>query len=354
MNGFRGSTRLRPLLPGRVRLGTDRAHVLLPLRPLAVVVTAAAVALCLGLISLGLGAYPVSPDRVLGAFTGTTTGIARTAVLEWRLPRTGAALAFGAGLAVAGALFQTITRNPLASPDIIGLSNGAFTGMLMALALFGGSWPWLVAGSLAGGLAAAGCIMVLAARGGLQGFRFIIVGIAVSAMLASLNTWIVLRLDVDVALAVSAWGAGTLHSVAPLAAPTINGVILLLALAMLLARHVAQLDLGDDAAAAIGLNVRVIRVIAIGVGVALVSVVTSAAGPIAFVALAAPQIARRLAGTSDIPLACSAAVGAVLLLSSDTVAQHVIPLTVPVGVVTIVIGGAYLVWLLAHEARKTR
>jgi iron complex transport system permease protein len=341
-------------LHGRIRIGGDRAHILISLRPLAVVLTATVVAAVLGVLALGLGAYPVPPDKVIGAFTGTAKGLDRIAVLEWRLPRMAAGLAFGAALAVAGALFQTITRNPLASPDIVGLSSGAFTGMLTALAMFGGSWPWLVGGSLAGGLAAAAVIALLAARGGLQGFRFIVVGIAISAMLAALNTWIVLRLDVDVAIAVSAWGAGTLHAVAPMAVPTVVGILALLFVSSFVVRHVAQLDLGDDAAAATGVRVRAVRGCAIALGVALVSIVTAAAGPIAFIALAAPQIARRLAGTPGIPLASSAAVGAALLLGSDLIAQHLIPLTVPVGVVTIVIGGAYLVWLLAYEARRIR
>jgi len=262
---------------------------------------------------------------------------------------------FGAALAVAGAVFQSVTRNPLASPDIIGLANGSFTGMLVALLLLGGSWPLLTAGSLIGGLLAAVAIYLLAYRTGLQGFRFIVVGIGVSAMLASVNTWMLLRVELETALFASAWGAGTLNSVTTSTLlPAGALIVLLLALLSLVTPAIRQLDLGDDAAAATGVAVNRARLVAITIAVGLVSAVTAVAGPIAFVALAAPQITRRLTRSAGIPFAATAAVGGVLLLGSDLIAQHVIPLTVPVGVVTVVLGGGYLVWLLIHESRRRR
>ena len=322
-------------------------------RVLATSGIAGLVILVLGILALALGDFPLTVGQVIGAFSGQTVGLERTVVLEWRLPRAAAAAVFGAALAVAGAIFQTITRNPLASPDIIGLANGSFTGMLVALLLLGGSWPLLTAGSLIGGIVAAIVIYLLAFRGGLQGFRFIVVGIGVSAMLASANTWMLLRADLDTALFASAWGAGTLNTVtAATAIPAGLCVIGLLVLVPFLVAPLRQLELGDDAARATGAAVGPTRVAAIAIGVCLVSVVTAVAGPIAFVALAAPQVARRLSRSPGIPFGASALVGGALLLGSDLVAQHVIPLTVPVGVVTIVIGGAYLVWLLIHEARR--
>jgi len=313
----------------------------------------AAIIVVLLLLALTLGDFPVTPAEVIGAVTGRLDGLPRIVVLEWRLPRAAAAVLFGAALAVAGAIFQTVTRNPLASPDIIGLANGSFTGMLVALLALGGSWPLLTAGSLVGGLLAAVAIYLLAYRGGLHGFRFIVVGIGISAMLASVNTWMLLRAELETALFASAWGAGTLNAVtAATAVPAGICIVVLLVLLPPIVPAVRQLDLGDDSASATGVAVGRTRLTAITLAVCLVSVVTAVAGPIAFVALAAPQITRRLTGSPGIPFALSGLVGGALLLCSDLIAQHLIPLTVPVGVVTVVLGGGYLVWLLIHESRR--
>jgi len=306
-----------------------------------------------GIAGLALGDYPLTTDEVIGVLTGRVDGLARTVVLDWRLPRVLAAIGFGAALGVSGAIFQTLTRNPLASPDIIGLANGSFTGMLVALLLLGGSWPALMAGSLLGGLAAAVAIFILALRQGLSGFRFIVVGIGVSAMLAAFNSWLLLRADLDVALFAAAWGAGTLNTAtATVVWPALACLVVLFAVLPFAARPLRQLELGDDVAAATGVRLTRQRAILIGLAVALVSAVTAVAGPIAFIALAAPQIARRLTRSPGIPLVATGLVGGVLLLASDLVAQHLIPLTVPVGVVTVVVGGLYLTQLLLRERRR--
>jgi len=345
----------RPLDVGRRRVvvGIRGLTVVIGLR--SALVGAAFFVATLGfvLLALTLGDFPLTPAEVVGVVTGQVHGLSSTVVLEWRLPRALAAVLFGAALAVAGGIFQTVTRNPLASPDIIGLANGSFTGMLVALLALGGSWPLLTAGSLIGGLLAAVLIYLLAYRGGLHGFRFIVVGIGISAMLASVNTWMLLRAELETALFASAWGAGTLNSVtAATAVPAGLCVVLLLALLPLVTPGIRQLDLGDDVASATGVAVGRARLAAITLAVCLVSVVTAVAGPIAFVALAAPQITRRLTRSPGIPLVTTGVVGGALLLGSDLIAQHVIPLTVPVGVVTVVLGGSYLVWLLIHESRR--
>ena len=337
----------------RVIVGVRGVSVVIGLRSAVVGLIGAVATVLLLFLALALGDFPLTLTEVVGVLTGQGDALPRIVVVEWRLPRASAAVLFGAALAVAGAIFQTVTRNPLASPDIIGLANGSFTGMLVALLVLGGSWPLLTAGSLIGGLLAAVLIYLLAYRGGLHGFRFIVVGIGVSAMLASVNTWMLLRVELETALFASAWGAGTLNSVtATTAVPAGLSVVLLLALVPLIAPAMRQLDLGDDVASATGVAVGRARLAAIALAVCLVSVVTAVAGPIAFVALAAPQIARRLTRSPAIPLVMTGIVGGALLLGSDLIAQHVIPLTVPVGVVTVVIGGGYLVWLLIHESRR--
>ncbi|BCL12484.1 FecCD family ABC transporter permease [Micromonospora sagamiensis] len=338
----------------RLVLGTDRAHVSVGVREAAVCATGALLVTALAVVGLWVGDFPLRFDEVLGVLGGRIGGLTRTVVLEWRLPRIAAAITFGAALGVAGAIFQTITRNSLASPDIIGLANGSFSGMLIALLMLGGGWHLLMLGSLAGGLLAALAIYLLAYRDGLSGFRLIVVGVGVSSMLAATNTWLLLRADLETALFAAAWGAGSLNTAtAEVVWPAAGVILALLVITPLWSAALAQLELGDDVAAASGVAVDRDRVALVLVAVVLVSAVTTVAGPISFVALAAPQIAHRLVRAPGLPLAATAVVGALLLLGSDLVAQHVIPLTVPVGVVTVTLGGAYLLWLLVHEIRRT-
>ncbi|RMI13423.1 iron-enterobactin ABC transporter permease [Cellulomonas triticagri] len=336
-------------------VGSDRWHAGIGVREAVVCAVAVGAVLALAVVGLAIGDFPVPVRDVLGAFTGRTEGLARTVVLEWRLPRVAAAVLFGAALAVAGGVFQAVTRNPLASPDVVGLSNGAFTGMLVALVGFGGSWTARTGGALVGGLLTALVVALLARRDGSQGFRLIVVGIGVSATLAAFNTWVLLRADLETALLASAWGAGTLTTAtAELVTPVACCVAVLLVLVGGRSAALAQLELGDDVAGTTGVDPRRDRAVLLLGAVALVSAVTAVAGPVAFVALAAPQIARRLVRSAGIPLAASAATGALVLLGSDLVAQHVVPLAVPVGVVTVVVGGAYLLWLLLRETRTPR
>jgi len=314
-------------------------------------VLAAAVAL-LALVALGLGDYPMHPGEVIAALGGNQ-GFASTVVLEWRLPRVLAAVVFGAALAVSGALFQTLTRNPLGSPDIIGFSTGAHTGAIVSITLLGSQLVAEAAGALIGGLGTALVVYLLAWRGGVQGFRLIIVGIAMTALLNSVNTYLLLRAQTEVAMAASIWGAGSISLVGwqETAFTLLPLAVLGLATAAIV-RPLRQLELGDDAARAHGVAAEPARLAILVIGVGLIATVTAIAGPIAFVALAAPQIARRLVRGAGIPLGAAALTGALLLLGADQVAQHLVPGAVPVGVVTVVLGGIYLVALLVHEARK--
>ncbi|MGO1182989.1 MAG: FecCD family ABC transporter permease [Micrococcaceae bacterium] len=307
----------------------------------------------LGIASLGLGTYPLSPTAVINVLLGGGEALDRTVVIDWRLARTLAAILLGGFLAIAGALFQTVTRNPLASPDILGLSNGAFTGMLITLVFFSASWPMLTLGAVTGGCLTAAVIGGLAYRGGVQGFRLIVIGIGVAAILASTNTWMLLEIELETAMFASAWGAGSLNGVtgAALSGAVATAVPMLVVL-MLLTSRLRQLDLGDDVARATGARPSVARVLALLIGVGLVSVSTAVIGPVAFIALAAPQVARRLAGTPYLSLMLSGLVGALLLLASDLIAQHVLPVTLPVGVVTVSVGGLYLVVTLIQEIRR--
>ncbi len=312
------------------------------------------VALAVGVVALTTGDYPVGVGQVLGALAGASDGAVGMIVVEWRLPRALLALVLGAALGASGAVFQSVTRNPLGSPDVVGFTTGAYTGALVVLMVLGGGYGGVAAGALVGGIGSAVLVYVLAYRRGVQGFRFVVVGIAVSAMLSSVNAWLVITADLETAMAATLWGAGSLNGTTwEQAAPASALVVLLLLALVPLVPRMGLLEMGDDAATALGVHGERTRLALVGLGVALIAVVTAAAGPISFVALAAPQLARRLTRGPGVQVLPAAAMGALLLSASDLVAQRLLaPTQLPVGVVTVVLGGAYLVWLLVREARR--
>ncbi|MBB3043373.1 FecCD family ABC transporter permease [Nocardioides soli] len=315
-------------------------------------VLAAAVA-CMAVLALMTGSYHLSAAQVVSALAGGESELIHAIVVEWRLPRVAAAVVFGAALGVSGAVFQSLLRNPLADPGIIGFSQGSYTGALIVILVVNGTYLQLVGGALLGGMATAVAVYMLAYRRGVQGFRLIIVGIGVSALLGSLNTWLMIKADLDQAMAAAAWGAGSLYGVS-WSQVLVGGacVLVFLLLAGMLSRPLRQMELGDDAAASQGIRVSPVRLGLIVVGVALTATVTAASGPIAFISLVAPQIGRRLARTAGITLAPAAFVGALVCLAADYLAQHVAPTPLPVGIVTVVLGGGYLGYLLFTEARR--
>ncbi|GAA2209556.1 iron chelate uptake ABC transporter family permease subunit [Nonomuraea monospora] len=309
-------------------------------------------ALGLGLLGLCLGGSWTPPGDVLAALAGHGDDV--VVVQEWRLPRVLAALVFGAALGLAGAVFQSLTRNPLGSPDIVGLDAGAYTGALFAITVLGGGPAYLATGSIVGGLFTAAAVYALSLGSGLGGLRLIVVGIAVNAMLTAVNSWIVLRAEMEVALAATGWSAGSLNGldwhevVLPFA--VIAAFTLLLAA---LAPAMRQAALGDEQALASGVRLDRLRLLMVLAGVGCTATVTAVAGPIVFIALAAPQIGRLLTRAPGVALAPAALSGAVLLLAADLAAQLLLaPVALPVGVVTTVIGGCYLAALLAR--RRTR
>ncbi|MBF6236833.1 FecCD family ABC transporter permease [Nocardia otitidiscaviarum] len=311
-------------------------------------------ALGVAVLALGTGDYAIPPDRVVRALFAGDNRFDRLVVWEWRFPRVLLALALGAALGVSGAILQSVTRNPLGSPDIVGFNTGAYTGALIVILTLGGGNFQTAAGALIGGLGAALAIQLLAFRHHVSGFRLIIVGIGVSAMLASVNTWLILRADLHAAMSAAAWGAGSLNG---LSWPQVGPALLMLAVLTIAvipaAPRLRMLELGDDLAHAFGIRVGRARMLLIVLSVALTATATAVAGPIAFVALAAPQLGRRLARTPSTALAPAAAMGALLLVACDWIAQRAFaPTTLPVGVVTVSIGGLYLAYLLVAEARR--
>ncbi|TDE19597.1 iron chelate uptake ABC transporter family permease subunit [Actinomadura sp. 6K520] len=309
-------------------------------------------ALVLAFVALCRGDTWDPPGEILAALAGRGDSV--LVVQEWRMPRVAAALVFGAALGAAGSIFQNVTRNALGSPDVIGLDAGAYTGVLVAITVFGGTAGGLAAGSLTGGLAAAAVVYVLSLKSGLSGLRLVVIGIAVNAMLTAVNSWIILRAELDVAIAATGWNAGSLNG---LDWNEVRLPFLIIAVLALLSatqsRSMGQAALGDDVAATSGVALNRYRLMVILAGVGLTATVTSVSGPIVFVALAAPQIGRRVAGAAGTPALPAALTGALLLLAADLAAQTVLaPVQLPVGVVTTVLGGGYLTWLLIMEMRR--
>ncbi|MBW4716770.1 FecCD family ABC transporter permease [Saccharothrix obliqua] len=323
-------------------------------RPLVVVAALVLAIAVLALLGLCYGPTWASPAKVFDALTGARGG-SNVVIRDWRLPRVLAAVVFGVALGVAGAIFQGTTRNPMGSPDVIGLDAGAYTGALIAITVLSGTSAQLAFSSVLGGVLTAAVVYVLSLGGGVSGLRLVVIGIAVNATLTALNSWIVLRAELEVAMAAVGWNAGSLNGVDwdDLAIPfAIIAVLLVLLSVRSLDARQAALD--PALAVTTGVRLEPLRVQLVLIGVGCTATVTAVAGPIAFIALAAPQIGRRLAGAPGIPLLPAALTGAVLLLGADLVAQLLLaPVALPVGVVSTAIGGCYLMWLLAKEVRRS-
>ncbi|MFW0796216.1 iron chelate uptake ABC transporter family permease subunit [Gordonia sp. CPCC 205515] len=338
-----------------VRAPSGRPSVRVGVRSVVVVAVLLVLTAAIAVIALGTGDYHVPPMRVLDTLVGGGNRFERLVVTQWRMPRVCAAVVLGAALGISGAIFQSLTRNPLGSPDIIGFNTGAYTGALVVILVVGADHRYSTAiGALAGGVVTALAVYLVAFKRGVQGFRLIVVGIGISAMLASANTWLIMKADLDDAMSAATWGAGTLNGLSWAdVAPALIITVLLVPLVGVAAYLGPMMELGDDTARALGVRVEPVRLYVIVLGVALTAIATAVAGPIAFVALAAPQLARRLTHGVGVALAPAGAMGALLLVGCDYLAQHAFaPTQLPVGVVTASVGGVYLVWLLAQEARR--
>lgn len=285
--------------------------------------------------------------------TGEADKYQSIVVWQWRASRLFSALVIGAALGISGAVFQSLVRNPLGSPDITGFNVGAFTGVLVSIALFGNFYWYSVIGALIGGLGAAILVYIFAYKDGHSGFRLIIVGIAISATLTAFNQWLSLTVSLETAMTAALWSAGSLNGMTwGRIFPASLLILLLVGLALLLNKRMKLLEMGDDIAAALGLSVNKTRLLLMLIGVSLTAVPTAITGPISFISLAAPQIARRLHSQQHITLVGSALVGAFLLMTADFIGQHSWQnTTLPVGLVTISLGGLYLVYLIIREGK---
>ncbi|MEU8238383.1 iron chelate uptake ABC transporter family permease subunit [Actinoplanes missouriensis] len=328
--------------------------------PRAAVVSLSAllVALAATIASLTMGDYPMPLRDVVTVLAGGDGSTRRSAyvILELRLPRALGAIAVGAAFGLSGAIVQRVVRNPLASPDIIGINAGAGAAAVFLVVVVAAGPVAVASGALTGALATAVAIYLLSRRRGVTGYRLVLVGIGITAMLTSVTAYLLTTANVYTAEQAAIWLSGSLagrswgHVL-----PVLLAVAALLPVALRLAASLRALELGDDLALALGTRAEPARVGLLATAVALAAVATAAAGPIAFVALAAPQLARRLVRERGLALVTSAAVGAALLACADLAARRVLaPAELPVGVLTTVLGAPLLIWLLARANRIGR
>ncbi|ELB2821752.1 iron-enterobactin ABC transporter permease [Vibrio alginolyticus] len=305
--------------------------------------------------ALSQGELRTSPTDLVEVAFGTAEQFTSIVILEWRLPRLFASLVFGAALGVSGALFQSLIRNPLGSPDIIGFNTGAYTGALVVIIVFGGSYFEVAFGAITGGLIAATAVYLLAYKQGIQGFRLIIIGIGIRAMLSAFNSWLMLTSKLETAMTAAIWGAGTLNGLGwNKILPSFVFIAVAFVISATLVRKLNLLEMGDDNAAMLGVSGERTRRLAMLSGVILTAAVTAATGPISFIALVAPQLARKLTKDGSVGLMASALMGAMLLTLSDFTAVNLFaPHQLPVGVITISIGGIYLLYLLIRQSERS-
>ena len=312
------------------------------------------VSLGVALFSLRSGAVTLDFAQVFNALTGSAPRNITMVVTEWRLPRVMMALQVGAALGISGAIFQSLMRNPLGSPDVMGFNTGAWSGVLVAMVLFGQHLTAITLAAMAGGILTSLIVWGLAWRDGIETFRLIIIGIGMRAMLMAFNTWLLLQASLETSLSAGLWFAGSLNGLTwAKTLPAAPLILLMFVCALLLVKRMRLLEMGDDSACALGVSVERSRLMLMLVAVVLTAAATAIAGPISFIALVAPHIARRLSGTARWGLTQSALCGSLLLLAADLCAQQLfMPYQLPVGVVTVSLGGIYLIVLLVQESRK--
>lgn len=332
--------------------------VSLVVRPRAVAVTtvlllAAAAVSCW---ALTLGDFPLPLADVVPALLGTGDEGAQLVVRDLRLPRVLVGLMVGAAFGLAGAITSTVLHNPLATPDVMGVTAGA-SAAAVGVILAGWALPLSLA-ALLGGLVVAALVMALSWRDGFSGPRLVLVGIGLGAASSALTSFLLVRAEITDAQRAVLWLTGSLNGrgwehVGPLG----TSLLVLVPAALLLGRALESLRLGDALAASLGTRVALARVALVVVAVGLAAAATASAGPIVFVALVAPQVALRLARTAGPPPFTSAAVGALLVVGADLLGRTGIQAVggpaaeIPVGAVTALVGAPVLLYLLRRSAR---
>ncbi|MFD6165129.1 FecCD family ABC transporter permease [Oerskovia sp. NPDC060287] len=319
----------------------------------SLVLVAAVVATAVATLTMGRLGIPLA--ELPGALLENPGGKTGFVLDRLRGPRLVVAIGSGAALGISGTLFQTVTRNPLGSPDVIGLGAGAGAGVVLTSLLWPGVVPVPV-GAMGGAGLAMALVYLSTGRGFASPSRLVIAGIGIAAMAGAVTQYVVSTVLRDHGMQLTAYLTGSIAAVSWEHARTIGLVLaVVVPLGLVLAPRLRLVEMGDELADSLGARTRATRVGAVVVSVVAAAGAVCVAGPIAFVALTAPQIARRLTGSSSAGTVSSALTGALVMVVADLVVQQA-PWAdgLPVGVLTGAIGGAYLGYLLIHERKKGR
>jgi iron complex transport system permease protein len=337
--------------PQRVTVRSGPVALRVDPRVLILTLMGFALIFVLALWAVSLGSYRMPFGEALAAVRGIGTEDQIFVVRTLRLPRIVCAALIGSGLAVAGALFQGVVRNPLVSPDIIGIDTGA-----SLLAVF-----WIVTGQSAallpvaafiGAVTTAAAIYTLTWKSGVDTDRLILVGIGVGAALSAGITFLTVKFPVEIVRPAEFWLMGSLTGRRDVVVLAVT-VAVLVPGAAVLARLLRTMQLGDDVTRGLGVPLEQLRLSLIVVGCGLAAVAVSVAGPIAFVALMVPHVARMLTGpVSGGVMLFTATLGAVFLLGADMIAQHALPVSLPVGAITAAVGAPYFLFLLYRNQSR--
>lgn len=315
---------------------------------------AAALALLTG-TALSTGEMHIPFLTAVRALFGTGDSGTILVVQQFRAPRVFAALFAGAALAVAGSMTQRLLRNPLASPDVIGVTGGASCGAVLILAVGGVPAALTPVAAVAGGLLVAALLGASAWRSQASVTRLVLVGVAIQQGLAAVVNLMIVRFPQELAGQALQWTSGSLYGRTWIEVWVAGGAIVVVGTVGALAhRRVAVLDLGDESAGGLGLDPRRSRLGLLVLAVVLASLATALSGPVGFVALVVPHLVRRLAGPpTPATLALTALTGAVLLLGADYVALNLLPIRgLPAGSVTATLGAPWLLVLMARSGRR--
>ncbi|MBJ3785496.1 FecCD family ABC transporter permease [Devosia sediminis] len=326
-----------------------------------VVVAGLVAALCVAFaLAMYLGDYPVAVPGIIQSLFSPFTGLVDRGVdfivLQVRLPRAVLAVLSGASFALAGIIFQTLLRNPLASPDIIGIAHGASAAAVFVIIVLGWSGLAVSFGAFAGAVLTALAIYLLAWRNGVTAFRVVLIGIGMAAMLAAVISYLFTRARLNEVQEAMAWLVGSLNASRPGDSIVLGGAMLVLVpLMVALLRGLDAMELGDDTAKSLGARVEFTRLGLMLVAVGFAAFATAAVGPVGFVAFVSGPLARTLLNGAGRGFLQAALVGALVMLVSDLIAQHLLPaVQLPVGVVTGACGAVFLLWLLMASGRSGR
>jgi iron complex transport system permease protein len=323
-------------------------------RSVAVTTALTGVVAALFVLTMMVGSYQLTAGQVIGSVLHLTENPGVDFVVRGlRLPTALTGLAVGLALGASGTIFQQLLRNPLASPDFVGVTSGASLAAVGGIVFLQAGGLLVCAYALGGALFAALLMYVLAWRDGVSGYRFILIGIGVAAFFDGLIGFVLSRAKLTEARQAMHWLTGSVGQASDQELQILLYALpVLLPLAMLLQRHLKALELGDDTARALGTRTELSRAALLATAVLLVALAVAAAGPIIFVALVAGPVANRLLGPATGGVLPAALAGAALLLTADLVAVHLLPVALPTGVITGAVGAPYLLWLLATTNRQ--